>query len=179
MFDLVAQAIGIVAMVVAILSFQAKTQRTIILMQLFSTSLFAVHFFLLGAYGGVMLNLICAARSVVYVQIHKPWASHPVWIFVFSALSVASYFITIFALTPQITLPILLLEILPVTANVITTVSQRMKDAKSVRKFNIWASPLWLIYNVVNHSIGATICESFVIISIVVAMLRLDRKRNG
>ena len=35
MYDIFVQAIGIIAMGIAIISFQAKTQRTIILMQVF------------------------------------------------------------------------------------------------------------------------------------------------
>jgi hypothetical protein len=53
-----------------------------------------------------------------------------------------------------------------------------MKNAKGTRRLNIFRSPAWLIYNAFYaKNIGATICETLSIISIITAMIRLDFKK--
>ena len=53
-----AQAVGIVAMVFLVLSFQMKTPKGILLLQSIGAFLFCVNFFLLEQYIGSMLNLL-------------------------------------------------------------------------------------------------------------------------
>ena len=49
-------------------------------------------------------------------------------------------------------------------------------NPEAIRKYALISSPLWLIYNIANFSIGAIICEVLSLCSILVGMLRLDRK---
>ena len=51
-FELIAQAVGIAAMVFNILSFQQKTRSRVIAFQLVGGSLFCINFLMLGAYVG-------------------------------------------------------------------------------------------------------------------------------
>ena len=52
------------------------------------------------------------------------------------------------------------------------------KDAKAVRLFGLISSPSWLIYNIVSLSIGAIICETFSIFSILIGIARHDLKKK-
>ena len=52
----IAQAIGIVAMAMNILSYQQKKQSGVIAVQLVGASLFAIHFWMLGAVVGSLLG---------------------------------------------------------------------------------------------------------------------------
>ncbi len=180
MFE-IPQIIGYIAMAICILSFQAKTQKGVVLLQCFSTCLFATHFFLIKAYSGAILNFICLIRSIIYTQRQdKKWAQSKIWIGVFIFLTFVSYFLTVFVLTPadKRVLTLFLVELLPTMGNVVTTFSTRMENAKLVRRYSLVASPLWLSYNIINGSIGGTITETFSIISIFIGMLRLDFKKE-
>jgi hypothetical protein len=75
-------------------------------------------------------------------------------------------------------LPPFIVELLPTLGNVVTTFSTRMENAKLVRRYSLIASPLWLTYNIINFSLGGAITEIFCIISIFVAMIRLDFKKK-
>lgn len=180
MFE-IPQIIGYIAMIIAILSFQSKTQKGVVVFQSFSTFLFATHFFLIGAYSGALLNAICLFRSIIYTQRQdKKWAQSKIWIVVFIALTVISYLLNVFVIAPpeKRVATFFLIELLPTLGNFVTTFSTRLENAKLVRRYTLIASPLWLAYNVINLSIGGAITEIFCIVSIFVAMIRLDIKKK-
>ncbi len=184
------QIIGYVAMVITIASYQFKTQKTIVTLQFFSTFLFMIHFGLLHAYSGAILNGVCMVRAAIFSQRHKKWAAHQIWLWVFIFLSIATYFVASFVLIPmsppQYLIDIipsssrdyLVIELVPVIGNVITTFATRMKEAKLVRRYVLFSSPLWLIYNVICGSVGGVVAEIVAASSIVIGMLRLDIKRK-
>lgn len=70
------------------------------------------------------------------------------------------------------------LSLLPMTGMMLTTVSMWLKDPKWVRRISLPASPLWITYNALTKSYAGVCTELFVITSIIVGMLRHDRKRG-
>lgn len=171
--QIVAQSLGIVAFFIAVLSFQRKTQRGIMVMQVFSCLCFTVHFLILGAMGGFILNLIAFFRSIVYsLRQTQRWAASFIWVYVFIACSLASG-------TYSIIYAEGLSAILPTCGMVITTFAGRMKKASSVRVLTLTNSPLWLIYNLIEGSIGGAMTEIVSICSIIIGILRLDIKKKG
>src|SRR5574344_737522 len=87
-FDLntiIIQAICVLAICFAIFSFQAKKRSSILLFQSAASTLWMIHFILLAAYTGAILNFIIVLRNVVYYFRGKhKWADSVAWIFVFS-----------------------------------------------------------------------------------------------
>jgi len=76
----------------------------------------------------------------------------------------------------------LIIESLPVFAMIVMTIGFALEGAKKTRIFGFINSPPWLIYNIVNWTVGGIICEVFCISSIIVGMIRYDRKgvyKNG
>ena len=71
-----------------------------------------------------------------------------------------------------------IIEFMPVIAMISLHLSFRYTDTKMIRRFGLVSGPTWLIYNVVNFSIGAIICESLNIVSILIGMVRNDFKRK-
>ncbi len=66
MKEIIAQIIGIFAMAFNVLSYQQKSQRGVILFQLFGSALFSINFFMINALMGGILNLVGIARAVVF-----------------------------------------------------------------------------------------------------------------
>lgn len=179
-FEIFAQAVGIVAMVIGVLSFQQKTQKGIVTMQFCSSILFAVHFGLLQAWMGCILNGIGIIRAAVYSQRSKhAWAAHAAWMFGFIAAFVCTYILSFAVFATPPTLPNFIKEILPVIGMVATTVSFRAKSAALVRSLSFVSSPAWLAYNIWSGSLGGALTECFVVVSIIVGILRLDRKKGS
>lgn len=177
--EIIAQIIGIVAMLVSFLSFQQKERKTVIIFQIASTTLFAINFFMLGAIVGALLNVVAAIRSVVFMDKAKSKGDHPAWLCAFFFVYILSYVATFTVFDKEPTAINLVIEVLPVIGMVLTTIGFRQNDAKAIRKYCLLNAPLWLVYNIYNMSIGAIIGESVNIISIVIGTLRHDIKRRN
>lgn len=173
--ELLAQAIGIVAMAFNILSYQGKKQRTVIAMQLFGSALFAANYLMLGATIGGILNILALVRAIVFLFKDQLKTDHPLWMigFVLSYITIYVLNFTVFGKEP--TVYHFLIELLPVIGMVALTVGYRLKRAADVRKCGLISSPSWLIYNITVGSWGAIICEILALISIIVGMFRHDK----
>ena len=175
---LIAQAIGLLAMAFNIFSYQQKTRNRAIAFQLCGGALFAVNFFLLGAIVGSILNVIAAIRAIIFLNKEKLKADHPAWLIGFTATYILSYILTFTAFGKEPTVLNLIVEFLPVVGMTATTISFRLSDAKAIRKYGLISSPSWLVYNIANFAIGAICCEVLSLMSIVIGMIRLDRKQS-
>lgn len=176
--EIIAQATGIFAMFFNLFSYQQKTRKGAIICQLFGTILFTVNFFMLGAIVGALMNFIGAVRAVIFINKEKLKADHIGWFIGFTAIYIVSYILT-FTVFGKEPLPMnFIIEFLPIIGMVATTHSYRLTDAKAIRKFGLISSPVWLIYNIVNFSVGAIICEILSLCSIIIGMIRLDREKK-
>lgn len=179
MWEIIAQTIGVFAMAFNIWSYQQKQQRYIIALQLLGSALFTVHFFMLGAYMGGLLNAIGIVRAVVFLCKDKLKSEHFLWLIGFILVYFVCYALTFTLFGKAFTLPNAIVEILPVVGMTATTIAFGCKTAKATRLLGFISSPSWLVYNVVSLSIGAICCEVISIVSIFVGFLRLDRKKSG
>lgn len=174
---LLGQAIGIVAMAFNILSYQNKNQKTVIAFQFFGSALFALSFLMLGAIIGGILNFIGIIRALVFMNKEKLHADKPIWLWGFIAAYLVTYVLTFTVFGQEVTPVKLLIEALPVIGMTALTIGFRMTDAKAVRCMGLISSPSWLIYNIASGSIGAIACEVITLASILIGMLRHDRKK--
>ena len=173
--QIIAQCIGILAMVFNILSYQGKQQKTVISLQLIGASLFAVNYLMLGATVGGILNILAAVRAVVFLFKEKLKTDRLGWLIGFASAYIAIYILNFTAFGKEPTLFNLVIEILPVIGMLALNIGFRLKDAAAVRKFGLVSSPSWLIYNIAVGSWGAIICEVLSLISIFVGMFRHDK----
>ena len=173
-----AQIIGIFAMLFNILSYQQKNKAQIVALQLFGSTLFSIHFFMLGAYMGGLLNVIGIFRAIVFLKEDFFHAKHWAWLFGFIAIYLLSYLLTFTVFEKAFTLSNGIIELLPVIGMTATTFAFRAKSAKSTRLLGFVSSPAWLIYNVISVSIGAICCELFSLLSILIGLLRFDVKNK-
>lgn len=176
--EIIGQVIGLFAMAFNILSYQQKSQKAVIGFQLFGSMLFAANYLMLGAIAGGLLNIVGIVRALVFLNKEKLHAEKPIWLIGFIAAYLASYVLTFAVFGKEVTPVNLIVEALPLIGMTAITVSFQMKDAKAVRFFGMLSSPSWLIYNIVSGSIGAICCEVLTLGSILIGMLRLDRKKQ-
>jgi hypothetical protein len=175
-FEFTAQCVGIAAMMFNILSYQGKSQKVVIALQLFGASLFAANFLMLGAVVGGVLNLLGAVRAVVFLFKDKLKADRLPWLLAFTASYVTVYVLNFTAFGKEPTVFNLTVELLPVIGMLALNIGFMLKDAAAVRKCGLVSSPSWLIYNLVVGSWGAIICEVLTLISIFIGMARHDQK---
>ena len=176
--EFIAQAVGIVAMGLSILSFQQKTKKGILSVQICSCGAFCLNFLLLGATTGAFLNAVGLVRALAYANKEK--LKKEEFIFIgFIAVYILTYVLNFTAFEKSFNLKNALVELLPVVAMVASNIGFRLKGAFAVRVTMMISSPLWLVYNLVVGSIGAVLCEVFNMVSIVTGIIRLDVKKKG
>lgn len=66
------QIIGFVAVVLGFVSFQMRTQKQLLVVQTATTIAFCIHYYLIGATSGLMLNLLGIARNLAYYHKDRP-----------------------------------------------------------------------------------------------------------
>lgn len=177
-FEIITQAVGIIAMVFNIWSYQQKQQKFIIAFQLFGSALFTAHFFMLGAYMGGLLNAVGIVRALVFLYKDKLKSDHILWLVGFILVYILSYILTFTVLEKPFNASNATVEILPVIGMTATTFAFRAKTPKTTRLLGFVSSPSWLIYNILSLSIGAICCEALSLISITVGLFRLDKQSN-
>ena len=166
--EILAQIIGIIAMAVGAIALAQKNTKTILFIQIFSTALFGVHYFMLGAYAGAALNVLSMIRNIIIKQKKHKWANPKMWFPIF----VLSFAIAVFLSGDG------LLGILPFAGCVFLSIGLYIDEGNKARRFIICSSPCWLIYNALNMSIGGVIAEIINMCSLVSAFIRFDIKRR-
>lgn len=176
--ELVGQVFSIIAMVIAILSYQAKRQKTFAAIQLVSTTTFGISYMLIGSTTGTMLNFLAAARALIYYNKKKLHADRPIWLIAFVLCYITSGVLTFAVFGKTVTATNLLIEILPVVGMVASNLALYINNDKAVRRFSLISSPVWLIYNIFCGPIGAVICEIISLFSIAIGIYRHDIDRK-
>ncbi len=155
-------------MAIIVTSYQQKSHKNILVFQMVSGVLFTVHYLLLGAYTGAVMNLLGAMRSLVYSNRNKKWASNIIWPICFSIAFAVSGVLTwanVFS-------------VLPMIAMLLSSVVLWIENPKINRSLSIPSSSCWLLYNIKTVSYPGITTEIFVLASIIIGIIRLDIKKK-
>lgn len=167
--DFITAALGYIAFIVGILTFQSNKQKHIVLLKAFTDICFGIQYILLGAYTGAATDLVGCVRNLIFAKEFKRKRTQ--------------YIITAFFVVIMIIIGIVTwngyLSLLAIAGKLCTTVSFSIKNTKFLRLFTIPSSLMWIIYNAVTGSAGGVLYEAMVIVSIVVAAYRYDRKTKS
>lgn len=167
---IISQLIGFVAAALLLLSFQQRTHRRIVVMQACSGFLFAVQYFLLGAYEGMIGNVVGFTRSIAYSFRGKSKAvDHIACPVVFAILAglggLATY-----------TNPA---SLLPMAAMMISSFAIWSPKTQQLRALTMPTSAMWLVYNVICSSYSGIVTEVLNLISIVIGLIRFRKKGDS
>ncbi|MBR4858105.1 MAG: YgjV family protein [Clostridia bacterium] len=167
---IISQLIGFVAAALLLLSFQQRTHRRIVVMQACSGFLFAVQYFLLGAYEGMIGNVVGFTRSIAYSFRGRSKAvDHIACPVVFAILAglggIATY-----------TSPA---SLLPMAAMMISSFVIWSPKTQQLRALTMPTSAMWLVYNVICSSYSGIVTEVLNLISIVIGLIRFRKKGDS
>ena len=177
--EIIAQIVSIIGMLLGVLSFQQKGKARILTFQLLGSTMFVIHFFMINALSGAILNFVAIVRALIFIYEDKIHGDHPAWTIGLTATYILSY-ISVFTVFGKDPTPInLILEVLPVLAMTVTTIAFRYKEAKILRRVTFISSPMWLTYNAIFFSLGGIIGETLNIGSALIGTIRLDRKKKN
>lgn len=164
MFEILIQGIGFLGIAASIISFQCKNHKGIIAFRTLNEFLFAIQYFLLGAYTGMAMNIIGCIRNIIFAEMVKAKKKTTVMCFIFSVV-----FLLFTALTWSG-----LKSILIGFAKVVSTFAYGNKNTTVIRWLILLTCCCWLIYNISVNSLAGALCEAFTICSIIVGIIRID-----
>ena len=171
MNDILIQAIGFVAVLFFIASYQIKSNKMLFLMQLLGTGLFCCQFLLLGATSGAMNLVGIMVRNGLLMKCRQwKWVRTKWTLIIFLV-----FFTAAFVWTWQG--PI---SLLPYAAVVGTTIAYWTDNAQKIRLGNlVCGSPCWLIYDALIGSWAGVLNAAITLGSILVSIWRYGWKAMG
>jgi len=162
MYQIITQIVGLIAAVLLIGSFQCKSSRKLIVVQLCANTTYLVHYMMLGAYSGCVSLFLSCIRYLIF-SCRRPWAYWKGWPWL---LVVANLIGTL--LTWQS-----IFSILPCIGVVSLTIAGWTRNGKKIRLANLcFSSPAWLIYSYHSGSYFGIFSELFCISSVIISILR-------
>lgn len=176
--DIVTQLISIAGLACIVASYQQKKKSALILCQLFGGALFGIHYLMLDAYAGFLLNSIAVFRGLVFYKGNLSPRAGRIWVGVIISLCILAYALTFTVFGTKPTLTNLILELLPTVGMVVLTISFNMTHTGHIRALGSINSVGWLTYNIAHQSIGGIGCEILCFASIIIGILRHDIKRK-
>ena len=162
MANIIGQILSLIAVATGFISFQMKTSRGILILQLITALLFSSHYLLIGAPTAAALNFISAIRTFLY-YIRNKRGGKGLFIPVFFTVLVA--FTSILTWDGWYSLFIML-------GLVVHSVSLSFSDPQNIRKTTLLKSPLCLVYNVCVLSVGGIIYEVVTFISAIIGIAK-------
>ncbi len=160
--EIIAHALGIIAALILILSFQVHDKKMLVVTQTIGFFCFSIHYFLIGAYSGAALNLICSVRNILYYLRTKNSKNGPLLPIIFAIILVIA---SAFSWDGYHSLFIII-------GLAINTLSLGLLDTQNFRKSLLISCPLVLLYNIFELSVGGIINEGLSIISGIIGILR-------
>jgi hypothetical protein len=163
--SLIAQGIGMVGLIFAIISFQNNKRILILLFLGMGQMCFIFHFALLGVWTASAMNLVGATRTFFFIfRGRKKWMDSDFVMYIFIGL----FFIAGILSWQN------WLSFLPIMAMVIETIGVWQKDPRKIRFIVIIPRPMWITFNAIYHSYAGVLTELFVISSLVTGIVRFD-----
>ena len=167
MKEIIGQILSIVAVIMGFVSFQMKTPRGVLILQLITALLFFVHYLLIDAISAAGLNFISSIQCICYYFRDKRKKKSFVITIFFSIIIIITSILTwsgwytMFIMTGLVVL------------NIGFAFSVR-----TIRKMNLIKSPLCLLYNVCVLSIGGIAYEMATFISSIIAIIKAQIQKK-
>lgn len=168
--EVIGQILGGLVVITGFVSLQMKTSGKLLLFQIITSILFTAHYFFLGAFTAVVLNLICLVQCIVYYFRDKRGSKDLFWpIFFTVAMIIAGIFTYDGWQSLLITIGLIVLVI-----------SLSLPNTQWIRYSMFIKSPFCLSYNLIVFSIGGVVFECAMLISTIIGTIRYysDKKKE-
>lgn len=161
------QSIGVVAVTISLFIFQLNQREAMLRLGIVAGVLYALHFFLLGAPTGAAMNLVGSARSFAFYKIKSGRGS--LWVLVaFTFIALAGAVLTWQG-------PV---SLLPMLGTMTGSFALWHKKPKFIRRWALFAPPLWFTYNAISGSYPGMLIEVVMLCSIILGEYRYDHRHK-
>ncbi len=163
---LLAQIIGVFAVITFLLSYQQKKRKNIIVWNATSRILYILQYLILGAFEGVVLDILGTVSSVVAQKKDSKIIKKNLIFFIIG--------INLLILTAGLFLYENIFSLFPIVGVILHTSAFWITEEKIIRIVSFIGSPFWLVYNLASLAYGSAIGDILSMISIGTAIYRYD-----
>jgi len=165
----VAQIFSFIGAMSNIVAMQLNKKRQIMICYIITNWVYAINYFLLGAYSGAILDFVAGIQIFINSSLESKGKKIPGWL-------IAIYFgITIFLGSLVFSSAI---DIMPIICSIICVIIIILKKESSIRKFTLINMILWLTYDIIVKSYVAAISDFAILISTIIGIFRFDIKKR-
>ena len=169
--EIIANAIGLCAVAMFVLSYQLKRRRSIIFFNAGSRILYVAQYILLGAFEGALLDivaffvsLLCRNRDRGFIKKHFTLT-----------LILANIAIVLLGMITYKNI----FSLLPILGVIFETLALWLRNERHIRLVSLLGAPFWLAYNLLSSAFGSAIGNVITLVSITVAIIRYDVLKKG
>lgn len=156
---IIAQLFGIFGTIALVFSFQLKKTSYLFVAQMAANAMFIVNYYMLGRFtAGSLLFVSILSNAMILATGGKKKSFMWGFVIVYTLIGIFTYDSIWSALIT--------------VAQIASTVSQWSNNGSIIRYVRLGSSPLWMIYNILSHSIGTIIAEGLTALSIIVYLVR-------
>ena len=162
----IAQGVGFFGVILNFIIFQQKDRKRLLLTKLCSDAVWGIHYFLLGAYAGCAVAMVGFLREIVFYN--KIKLKSKAWVALFVVVGVASALITQAGLY----------KIFPAIASALSVICFWQNKTSNSRLLALPVSACMMTYSFISGSVAGVINEIITIISVIIGILIIDRKKK-
>ncbi len=160
------QLFGFLGILLNFIIFQQKDRNKLLLTKLCSDVVWALHYFLLGAYSGTAVATVGIFRELV--SYNKEKFKNKIWPVIFIIVGIGAALITQKGI----------FKIFPATASALSVICFWQNKTSNSRLLALPISACMLIYSSYSNSIAGIANEIITIISVFMGYLIIDRKEK-
>lgn len=163
---LIGEIIGFVAIGENFFIFLSNRRERILIFKFISDVLWATNNFLVGGYTGAILNVVAMGRETVFYNRDKhKWASSPIWLAVFLAVTAISPMMSLISGKEG------WYAVLPALGSMAAVIGFYSRKPAITRYVSFIANGLWLVYAIFVWNISSIVCNIVLLTSAVIGML--------
>jgi hypothetical protein len=165
---IIAQGMGFIALAFDFYVLQKDQREKMLGIKMITHFFFFLHYLLLGAMSGSVVNIVGAARIYVFKRrLFKKWANNKIWLY---------FFILLFIIVGLVTWDGYI-TLLPVTGMVIGTIAFWLHQPKQIRFLIVFSTLPWIVYNILVNSYPGIIGNVLILISTGLGIYRFDKPK--
>ena len=162
---IISQVFSALAFAMLVISFYNKKKSKMLAFQVADSLFDGIHFCLLGAFSGGIINFVGMLRSIVFLKKEKHSWLNSIYVFLL--------FIVLYILICLITYDGII-SLLPTIGVIIFASALWFGTPKTIRFMGVIASVFWLSYDICVRSYVEITTEIILLISTMISMLKLD-----
>ena len=166
--EFIGQIFGLIAVVISFVAYQMPTQKKILFMNMLVTVAILLNYAFLGATTGVILNVVCFIRNIIFMNRDKKIFSYKFYPYLLMVIIGGLSFLTSEGVH----------SILITIGLIINTFALSLTNPQATRYCMAISCSFIFAYNIFVFSIGGMINEAVAIISSILGIIRYRKNQS-